>query len=128
MAMLLQVIANNSIVLYSHALKQCSIACQAGQHVCDVGVSRTELKYCLQEAIQNLGEQLWSPEWQARHNAYLKGRMQNTQQYKPGSQELLLLFSDRDGKSMYQFPLYEQLRDVLEPILLQVILTRYALP
>ena len=47
--------------------------------------------------------------------------MHNTQRYKPGSQELLLLFSDRDGERVYQFPLYEELRDVLEPILLQVI-------
>ena len=55
------------------------------------------------------------------HNAYLKGRTQNTQLYKPGSQELLLLFSDRDGEGVYQFPMYEQLEDVLEPILLQVV-------
>ena len=54
--------------------------------------------------------------------------MQNTQRYKPGSQEVLLLFSDRDGKMVYQFPLYEQLRDALEPILLQVTSMLYALP
>ena len=54
------------------------------------------------------------------HNAHLRGRAHNTQQYKPGSQELLLLFSDRDGKSVFQFPLYEELRNVLDPILLQV--------
>ena len=75
----------------------------------------------MQEAIRGFGEQLWSSEWQAVHNAYLKGRTQNTQLYKPGSQELLLLFSDRDGERVYQFPMYEQLEHVLEPILLQVV-------
>ena len=82
---------------------------------------------CLQEAVRGFGEELWSPEWQALHNAYLEGRQHNTQQYKPGSQELLLLFSDRGGEHVYQFPLYEQLRDVLEPILLQVIALQAAM-
>ena len=54
------------------------------------------------------------------HNAHLTGRVDNTQQYKPGSQELLLLFSDRDGESVFQFPMYEELSNVLDPILLQV--------
>ncbi len=98
--------------------------CQAGH----CGSSKTDPRYCLQEAVQNFGEQLWSLEWQAKHNAILKGRMQNTQRYKPGSREVLLLFSDRDGKRVYQFPLYKQLRNVLEPVLLQVKLIHYALP
>ena len=77
----------------------------------------------LQETLKGFGEQLWSAEWQAEHNAPLTGRTQNTQQYKPGSQEVLLLFSDREGGQVYQFPLYEQLKHVLEPILLQVTIS-----
>lgn len=76
----------------------------------------------MQKALRDFGEQLWSQEWQATHNAYLKGRLHNIQQYKPGSQEVLLLFSARDGKQIYEFPLYERLRHVLEPVLLQVSL------
>ena len=74
----------------------------------------------MQDVIRAHGEQLWSPEWQAEHNAYLQGRSQNMQQYKPGSQEILLLFSARDGGVVFQFPLYKRLRHLIEPILLQV--------
>ena len=81
----------------------------------------------MQELIRSQGEQLWSPDWQAEHNAYLKGRMQNTQQYKPGSQEILLLFSARDGGPVYQFPLYKQLQHLIEPVLLQVRLSALAI-
>ena len=77
----------------------------------------------LQETLKGFGEQLWSAEWQAEHNAHLTGRTHNTQQYKPGSQEVLLLFSDREGEQVYQFPLYEQLKHVLDPILLQVTIS-----
>ena len=81
----------------------------------------------MQEVIRAHGEQLWSPEWQAEHNAHLQGRTQNTQLYKPGSQEILLLFSARDGGAVFQFPLYKQLRHLIEPILLQVRLCTLAM-
>ena len=81
----------------------------------------------MQEVIRAHGERLWSPEWQAEHNAHLQGRTQNTQLYKPGSQEILLLFSARDGGAVFQFPLYKQLRHLIEPILLQVRLCTLAM-
>ena len=81
----------------------------------------------MQEHLRAHVEQLWSPDWQAEHNAYLQGRSRNTQQYKPGSQEILLLFSARDGGSVFQFPLYEQLKHLIEPILLQVRLNASAM-
>ena len=81
----------------------------------------------MQEVIRAHGERLWSPDWQAEHNAYLQGRAQNTQQYKPGSQEILLLFSARDGGTVFQFPLYKQLRHLIEPIFFQVRLSTLAM-
>ena len=74
----------------------------------------------MQAAILEQGEALWDATEQRRSNAYLKGRAQNTQRYKPGTQEVLLMFSDKQGGAIYRFPDYDRLKKALEPLLEQV--------
>lgn len=74
----------------------------------------------MQAAILEQGDALWDAAEQRRSNAYLKGRAQNTQRYKPGTQEVLLIFSDKRGEAIYRFPYYDRFKHVLEPLLEQV--------
>lgn len=71
------------------------------------------------------GEAIWDPAEQRRTNAFLKGRTQNTQRYKPGTQEVLLVFSDKRGNAVYRFPYYDRFRHVLEPLLEQVSCSKF---
>lgn len=76
--------------------------------------------WVLQAAVLAQGEALWDAAEQRRSNAFLKGRAQNTQRYKPGTQEVLLMFSDKEGGSVYRFPYHDRFKNVLEPLLEQV--------
>ncbi|BDA45004.1 hypothetical protein COCOBI_06-4830 [Coccomyxa sp. Obi] len=75
----------------------------------------------LKAAILDQGEALWDAAEQRRSNAFLKGRAQNMQRYKPGTQEVLLMFSDKEGGSVYRFPYYDRFKNVMEPLLEQVL-------
>ncbi len=83
--------------------------------------------WALQAAILDQGEALWDAAEQRRSNAFLKGRAQNTQRYKPGTQEVLLMFSDKEGGSVYRFPYYGRFKNVIEPLLEQVTGIRLAI-
>ena len=66
------------------------------------------------------GEALWDPSFQRHGNAWLRGREGNAQHYKPGSQEVLLVFCDRAGERVLRFPLFWRFRGLLQPLLQQV--------
>ena len=42
------------------------------------------------------------------------------QRFKPGVDSIVLLFSDQDGRSVYQFPYYQLFEPVLLPLLEEV--------
>lgn len=44
----------------------------------------------------------------------------HVRRFKPGVEGILLLFSDNEGNTVYEFPMYRQLRDELEPLLTEV--------
>ena len=73
-----------------------------------------------QAAVLAEGDALWDPAQQAQRSAVLRGRGGNAARYKPGSQEALLVFSDRDGGRTFRFPAYRRLRAALDPVLEQV--------
>jgi hypothetical protein len=78
-------------------------------------------KWCSgQDEVVHWGDALWDAQEQQRKNAYLEGRARNTQRYKPGTQEVLLMFCDQRGEVVYRFPYYDRFKHVLEPLLDQV--------
>lgn len=40
--------------------------------------------------------------------------------FKPGVEGIVLLFSDNEGNVVYEFPMYQTMREELEPLLLEV--------
>jgi hypothetical protein len=40
--------------------------------------------------------------------------------FKPGVEGIVLLFSDNEGTVVYEFPMYQALKEELEPLLLEV--------
>ena len=73
----------------------------------------------MQAAVLAEGDALWDPAQQAQRSAVLRGRPAAAR-YKPGSQEMLLVFGDRAGGRAFRFPPYARLRAALEPVLEQV--------
>lgn len=84
------------------------------------GHSKEIISVGMQDVIQREGEALWDVEEQERWNAVLKGRTKNTRRYKPGTGEVLLMFCDQRGETVYLFPYYDRFKPILEPLLDQV--------
>ena len=57
---------------------------------------------------------------QRTSNAFLEGRSQNLNDFKPGTRAIMLVFSDGDGTAVYRFPWYDRFRRWVEPWLHQV--------
>jgi len=72
----------------------------------------------LKQALLQLPEDAWSPEVQKKENAFLEGREGNLNQFKPGTSAIHLIFSDRQGEDVFEFPWYsEKFSTLVEPIL-----------
>lgn len=72
----------------------------------------------LKQALLQMPEDVWSPEVQKKENAFLAGREGNLNQFKPGTSAIHLIFSDRQGEDVFEFPWYsEKFSTLVEPIL-----------
>ncbi|KAI8108901.1 hypothetical protein M9435_005318 [Picochlorum sp. BPE23] len=72
----------------------------------------------LKQALLQMPEDAWSPEVQKKENAFLAGREGNLNQFKPGTSAIHLIFSDRQGEDVFEFPWYsEKFSTLVEPIL-----------
>ncbi|WPT14105.1 hypothetical protein PSENEW3_00000236 [Picochlorum sp. SENEW3] len=72
----------------------------------------------LKQALLQMPEDWWSPEVQKKENAFLAGREGNLNQFKPGTSAIHLIFSDRQGEDVFEFPWYsEKFSTHVEPIL-----------
>lgn len=70
--------------------------------------------------LQAMPASMWTKEEQARSNVVMSGRTANMDKFKPGVQGIVMLFSDRNGHVVYQFPYYDYFRAELEPLLNEV--------
>lgn len=76
----------------------------------------------LKQALLQLPEDSWSPEVQKKENAFLEGREGNLNQFKPGTSAIHLIFSDRQGENVFEFPWYSQkFSNLVEPILRRLL-------
>lgn len=76
----------------------------------------------LKKALLQMPEESWSPEVQKKENAFLEGREGNLNQFKPGTSAIHLIFSDRQGENVFEFPWYSQkFASLLEPMLRRLL-------
>lgn len=68
----------------------------------------------------SLPDDVWDKQHQAVHNVIMSGRNENMDRFKPGVEGIVLIFSDNNGKVVYEFPYFEVLRPELEPLLMEV--------
>ncbi|GFR39810.1 hypothetical protein Agub_g302, partial [Astrephomene gubernaculifera] len=75
----------------------------------------------LRERVINMPDDMWSPVRQRRENAAVDGRKDNMDKFKPGVEALFMVFSDQSTEHVYRFPYYEYFKDVVEPLVEQII-------
>ncbi|GBF90355.1 green algal specific Aspartyl Asparaginyl beta-hydroxylase [Raphidocelis subcapitata] len=72
--------------------------------------------------LRALDPEAWTHEYQAAHSAVMGGRDGNMNAFKPGVLGITLLFSAGSGEgAVFEFPLYEKFRAVLDPIVEEII-------
>lgn len=71
--------------------------------------------------LKALPEEVWSEDYARRHNVVLSGRKGNVAKFKPGVEQLVLLFSSQDGENVYRFPYYDAFAEEIDEILLKVL-------
>lgn len=67
-----------------------------------------------------MGDALWDVDTQRRENAWLQGRDANLATYKRGADNVMLLFSDRSGDLVLEFPWLAKFRDLVMPLVHKV--------
>lgn len=76
----------------------------------------------LKEYVLKMPMEDWGEESQTRSNAWLSGRAKNLNQFKPGVLSIHLIFSDQDGKTVFEFPWYNsRFAKLLNPILTRLL-------
>ena len=72
----------------------------------------------LRNALLSLPEEAWTPDYQSKYNAFLDGRSQNLNQFKPDISAIHIIFSDRNGDAVFEFPWYRsKFKHLLDPLL-----------
>ena len=69
-----------------------------------------------------MGSSLWDADTQKRENAWLDGRDANLATYKRGVDNVMLMFSDRNGDLVVEFPWQAKFRELVQPLIHQVCL------
>eukprot|EP00798_Chlamydomonas_sp_ICE-L_P030168 gene30168-35148_t len=64
---------------------------------------------------------MWDDNEARVSNAMVEGRDANMANIKPGCGTIFLVFSDQMAEHAYRFPYYEYFRDVLEPLILEIL-------
>ena len=72
-----------------------------------------------QAKVEAMGSKLWDVEVQQRENAWLEGRDANLAAYKRGVDNVMLLFSSRDGELVVEFPWMTAFQAVVQPLIHQ---------
>ena len=67
-----------------------------------------------------MGSKLWDIEVQQRENAWLEGRDANLAAYKRGVDNVMLMFSSRDGELAVEFPWMQQFTAAVQSLIHQV--------
>ncbi|KXZ44217.1 hypothetical protein GPECTOR_71g578 [Gonium pectorale] len=76
----------------------------------------------LRERVLSMDDDMWNPlAASARTNAGIDGRKDNMNKYKPGVEALYMVFSDQSTENVYRFPYYEYFKDVVEPLIEQIV-------
>ncbi|KAG2501830.1 hypothetical protein HYH03_000329 [Edaphochlamys debaryana] len=75
----------------------------------------------LKERIVNMPEDMWTTARQRKENAAVDGRKDNMNKFKPGVEALVMVFSDQSTEHVYRFPYYDYFKDLIEPILEQIV-------
>lgn len=75
----------------------------------------------VQAAFIRSGDAIWHQEEQKRSNAFFAGRGANMAAFKPGVEAAHLIFSDRQGTKVFQFPWFHRFAALVEPLVDQVI-------
>lgn len=73
----------------------------------------------VQDKLKQLGDVVWEIEGQ-QTNAFLGAREQNQMYFKPGVKGFHLIFSDRKGEEVFEYPWWKEWKPILWPILLEV--------
>lgn len=79
----------------------------------------------LKKALLAMPAHFWEPEYQKKANAYIMGRDSQLAQFKPGTQTIHLIFSDRDAQKVFEFPWYRDTFGHLVKPLLQKLLGKH---
>jgi hypothetical protein len=61
--------------------------------------------------------EIWDRELQRVRNVFVEGRSQVLEKFKPGTGGLMLIFSGNGAREAFTFPLWEELRPLLEPVI-----------
>ena len=61
--------------------------------------------------------EIWDREVQRVRNVFVEGRSQVLEKFKPGTGGLMLIFSGNGAREAFTFPLWEELRPLLEPVI-----------
>ena len=75
----------------------------------------------VQAAMLAESEEVWDSAYQRRNNAYIEGRSENLEKYKPGVEDMILMFSHKQGGTRYRFPWYERYAKYIDALLEQVL-------
>ena len=65
--------------------------------------------------------EIWDADVAARDNAVLQGRENNMARFKPGCASAHFVFSDQGANACFQFPWWDEWKDVLQPILDEIL-------
>ena len=69
------------------------------------------------QAYLHAHPEIWDREVQRVRNVFVEGRSRVLEKFKPGTGGVMLIFSGNGARDAYTFPMWEELRPLLEPVI-----------